>query len=191
MNDDIDKKLCEKYPKIFRDRNASPQTTCMCWGIAVGPGWYNILNNACSLIQHHINWSRTRRLQALVQNRAIKYAMNGNNTYLRRLYSTQDGSMTIWQEKEYNRLLSNLQFDVVPDACPQVVAVQVKEKFGSLRFYYNGGDTQTSGIISMAEAMSGTTCEDCGNVGKRQSNGWIRVLCDPCHNSNKEEQLVD
>lgn len=37
----------------------------------------------------------------------------------------------------------------------QVVAEQVKEKFGTLRFYYRGGDEFVSGLVSMAEGMSG------------------------------------
>ena len=32
------------------------------------------------------------------------------------------------------------------DGCKQVVAVQVKEKFGGLRFYYNGGDDVIDGM---------------------------------------------
>jgi hypothetical protein len=61
---------------------------------------------------------------------------------------------------------------------PQVIAVQVKEKFGSLRFYYDGGDEYIFGLTSMAESMSLHTCEECGNPGKARYGGWIRVLCD-------------
>ena len=61
---------------------------------------------------------------------------------------------------------------------PQVVAEQVKEKFGTLRFYYRGGDTYISGLVSMAESMSGITCEECGTIGKQRTSGWIRTLCD-------------
>lgn len=38
---------------------------------------------------------------------------------------------------------------------PQVVAEQVKEKFGTLRFYYRGGDDFIDGLVSMAEGISG------------------------------------
>lgn len=59
----------------------------------------------------------------------------------------------------------------------QVVATQVKEKFGGLRFYYDGGDDYISGLSSMAESMSVVTCEDCGAPGQQRSGGWIRTLC--------------
>jgi len=61
---------------------------------------------------------------------------------------------------------------------PQVVAVQVKEKFGGLRFYYEGGDDHISGMVRMAESWASHTCEECGQSGKHRSGGWIRTLCD-------------
>jgi hypothetical protein len=62
----------------------------------------------------------------------------------------------------------------------QVVAEQVKEKFGTLRFYYRGGDDYISGLVSMAEAMSGVTCEQCGKPGttKPSQTGWVGTLCE-------------
>lgn len=63
----------------------------------------------------------------------------------------------------------------------QVVAVQIKEKFSTLRFYYDGGDEYLRGMIQMAEAMSGKICENCGDKATVKTKGWIRNLCQPCH----------
>jgi hypothetical protein len=60
----------------------------------------------------------------------------------------------------------------------QVVAVQVKEKFGGLRFYYEGGDKIVDGMVRMAESWATVTCEVCGNPGTLRKGGWIRTLCD-------------
>lgn len=60
----------------------------------------------------------------------------------------------------------------------QVVAVQVKEKFGGLRFYYEGGDEQIYGMVRMAESWADNTCEVCGHPGKSRGGGWIKTLCD-------------
>ena len=57
MKEELDKQLCEKYPKIFKMRNASMQETAMCWGFP-GDGWYNIIDSACKIIQHHVDWKR-------------------------------------------------------------------------------------------------------------------------------------
>ena len=61
---------------------------------------------------------------------------------------------------------------------PQVTVDQVKEKFGTLRFYYTGGDDYIDGLVSMAESMSGVTCEECGNPGSTVGRGWLTTLCE-------------
>jgi hypothetical protein len=58
MNDEFDKLLCEKYPKIFKDRNGSIKETCMAWGFSHGDGWFNIIDALCANIQHHTDWKR-------------------------------------------------------------------------------------------------------------------------------------
>ena len=59
-----------------------------------------------------------------------------------------------------------------------VVATQVKEKYGTLRFYYNGGDDVVNELVEMAEYISGLTCEECGAPGKMTDNGWFKTLCE-------------
>lgn len=66
---------------------------------------------------------------------------------------------------------------------PQLVADQIKEKFGSLRFYYQGGDEYCNGLVQMAEDMSFHICENCGTSGDdvgRTDKGWIQTLCKRC-----------
>jgi hypothetical protein len=65
----------------------------------------------------------------------------------------------------------------------QVVAVQVKSKFGGLRFYANGGDDTTDGMIRMAEGISYRICEYCSSKAQQQSvGGWIHTACPACYN---------
>lgn len=59
-----------------------------------------------------------------------------------------------------------------------VRVMQIKEKFGGLRFYIDGGDECIRGMIQMACAMSLHICEDCGNPGRMRSDNWYRTLCD-------------
>jgi len=60
----------------------------------------------------------------------------------------------------------------------QVVVHQIKEKFGGLRFYYEGGDDGIQGMVRMAESWADCTCETCGKPGKSRNGGWIKTLCD-------------
>jgi len=70
----------------------------------------------------------------------------------------------------------------------QVVVGQIKEKFGGLRFYYQGGDDQISGMVRMAEAWANNTCENCGAPGKRREGGWIKTLCDH-HEAERQQRM--
>lgn len=58
---------------------------------------------------------------------------------------------------------------------------QIKEKFGGLRFYYDGGDDFVRELVDAAEEASLKVCEDCGADGVRyQPNYWITTLCGLC-----------
>lgn len=71
----------------------------------------------------------------------------------------------------------------------QVVATQIKQKFSALRFYYNGGDDYIAGLIQMAESISGTVCEVCGEKATIRTKGWMTNLCNSCHiKGNFKEQ---
>lgn len=59
---------------------------------------------------------------------------------------------------------------------------QIKEKFGGLRVYSNGGDEYTRGLIGMARCWSYKTCEICGNKGKTTKHGWLKTICEKCNN---------
>ena len=85
-----------------------------------------------------------------------------------------------------NALCSNIQIHVDWSKCEQVVAGQVKEKFGGLRFYYSGGDEYISGLMSMTESVASVTCEVCGNPGKLRTGGWLKTLCQEHHNERAQ-----
>ena len=66
--------------------------------------------------------------------------------------------------------------------------VQVKEKFGGLRFYAHGGNDKIDKLITAAEFKSEETCESCGEPGIVRSSGWVRVLCDTCEKERIEKK---
>ena len=74
-----------------------------------------------------------------------------------------------------------------PQKPQQVVCVQMKEKFGGLRFYTDGHDDVITGMIRMAEFMCGNTCDRCGSEEDLGvTSGWISIRCRTCaaENSN-------
>jgi len=133
MKKELQDKLFEKYPLIFRQKDLPKQETAMCWGIACGDGWYILLYELCNSIDN-------------------------------RLRNVNRG------KPEDEKLICE--------------AVQVKEKFGGLRFYIFGGDDYINGLVDLAESMSYRICSKCGNQRTPQKNrGWVYSLCDSCSNS--------
>jgi hypothetical protein len=87
-----------------------------------------------------------------------------------------------WRNETRERLLKDNPYNrPIPNEIHQVVVDQVKEKYGTLRFYYSGGDDAIDGMVSMAESMSGVTCEVCGDSGYPSEGGWIVTLCTKHH----------
>ena len=172
MHSALDNKLCEAYPKIFAERNSPMTETCMCWGFSCGDGWYGIIDQLCYAIQQYIDSSAESHATDLAFNAALVAAQAGDRTLIEEYFSG-----LYRMEAAIENALENGPREVRP-AVRQVVAVQVKEKFGTLSFYYSGGDKYTSGLIAMAEHMSGITCETCGSPGTLRGTGWIQTLCD-------------
>lgn len=122
MKKELEEKLVEKYPNLYKEYGGDPRETCMHWGFSHGDGWYDIIDELSAKLEPF-----------------------------------------------------------------GVVAAQVKEKFGGLRFYLDypkhlsDEDLQkVREIKNEYESKSYETCESCGEPGKRRSGGWIRTLCDKC-----------
>ena len=126
-------RLKEQYPEMFSQPYG---------GIAVGEGWWPIIESLCDHIHHYVKHKNEQRDQ-------------------------------------YNR----------GEGCPPVIVAQIKEKFGGLRFYYNGGDATVDGMVRMAESWAAHSCEECGKPGERRSGSWIRTLCDE-HDQKRKERIV-
>lgn len=182
MKDELDKKLCEKYPKIFADRGKNMMESCMYWGLAVEDGWYDIIDVLCASIQNHIDHSIQDNTNSTKHNEMVVAARNGNLTPFNEWHSKLTDE---WKAKYLQEILKKEEdgtewsrgLRTVNPVVEQVVAEQVKEKFGGLRFYYRGGDEYISGLVSFAESISYRVCEDCGKPGKATRFGWIRTTC--------------
>ena len=123
--------------------------------------------------------------------------------------------------KEFGLAISDGWFSIIWGMCEEIketyaqerkevdfVPVQIKEKFGALRVYYdvNGekkaihafdflgtgfiriksGNSEFYGkisdIVSKWENRSAATCEECGKEGVlRKDLRWLKTLCDDCY----------
>ena len=172
MSPELDKQLCEKYPKIFANRYKSPQESCLAFGLEVGDGWYNLIDVLCEALTY-------------TYTTAVEVDEEDGKRLGLEPHSFADGKTSYF----------------FPVSAPQVVASQVKEKFGTLRFYYklefdpqNTELCQTGkypdlkeindryrnyidGIVHFADIASSRTCELTGADGELHvRGGWFKVL---------------
>ena len=85
MNKEVEKKLYDKYPKLFAQKDLPPYQTCMYWGINVGDGWYWLLDNLCSCIQDYIDANdkpQTEASQVKEKFGALRFYVNGADDYI-------------------------------------------------------------------------------------------------------------
>jgi hypothetical protein len=160
MREELDNALCEKYPEVFRDRRAPMTDTLMCWGFSCGDGWYNIIDTLCGLLTSEYRQAKDR------------YEYTKGYFDKEGKYPWKGGKEITTDELEKLRVEMEQARERIP------VAVQVKEKFGGLRFYVDRASDKHYDYITFAESMSYRTCEECGAPGQRYTLGWHRTLCD-------------
>lgn len=108
----------------------------------------------------------------------IQHSLSPQKTAMCWLFECGDG--WFWLIKH---LCAQLQWDIDRNEYPQIEATQVKEKFGSLRFYVNNSNNEQSAMITLSERLSEFICEDCGSTDNvTQTRGYIRSLCKKCQN---------
>lgn len=61
--------------------------------------------------------------------------------------------------------------------------VQIKEKYGGLRWYSGPAPEKVHDIVSKYEGLSERTCIVCGKPATKISTGWISPFCDCVDNS--------
>jgi hypothetical protein len=166
MREELDAKLCEKYPLLFKNRNAPMTQTCMCWGFCCGDGWYDLIDTLCGLLTNRYNQAKDR-YDYLVE------AGVGGVLY---------GTKLVTQE-----MIDEAKTKMDEQAALVPTVSQVKEKFGGLRFYIDGGTDEHYNYITFAESMSYRICEVCGSKGTYYPFGWHHVACDE-HASEEDKQ---
>ena len=173
MRKELDDYLVKRYPEMFSERNGNPSETNMNWGFQCNDGWFNILNNLCLSIEHHIM--------------SLKRQNEFNKKYIDLINENKWSEVPDWIQEQHK----NGKLNITP--IPEVIADGVKEKFGVLRFSHKGGDQYISGIINMASNISAQTCEMCGKPGElgNSSTGWIRALCDEHNPKNNQKNELE
>ena len=141
MLEELENKIYEIAPILYKQKDLDETVTCMCWGFECPDSWFDLLKEL-----------------------TIELETSINNKY----------------KGKY-----------------ECVAQQVKEKYGSLRFY---GEIkilienptkddlslskklyeQFQELVDKAEYKSEKICCECGKPATKTSSGWIAHFCDEC-----------
>jgi len=163
--------LVERYPEFFEYlKDYKGPIIPIQFGFECGSGWFVILDELMSEIQNHLkNENRNRDSRLRWKFGLWLQKMKFRIGYKYKLL----GKLMMWAFMRMPRGVPHM---------PPINITQIKEKFGGLCFYFNGGDDQIWGMVSLAESMSYRTCESCGtteDVG--QTQGWIYTCCRTCY----------
>lgn len=156
------------FPLLFSKNLKNPINF---FGFECGDGWYSLLYSTFyTLYSKYSSASYYEKIQ-------LKNLKNFGNYY-----------ETYYNLHAYNQSDKDLYFhllEIIEKAKKETLRAkknlpkieQVKEKYGTLRIYYSGGDKFVAGAIAVAESLSETTCEVCGQKSSINSL-YKKSLCD-------------
>ena len=147
--------LIEKYPVLFEHLKSqeAEQEPLTLFGIECGDGWRDILDILFSTLLKPY-----RDAERVVE------------------YHTKKQLQQNDEESKIELQNSLLKLEHLKNKLPRFT--QIKEKFGTLRIYYDNISPEVDNLVSFAEMLSEVTCEVCGSPGRLNRGGWLRVLCD-------------
>jgi hypothetical protein len=88
---------------------------------------------------------------------------------------------------DLSQKLEELILKMPEDERSAIRASQVKEKYGTLRFYMTLETDEMYKAIQEAEKLSARTCEECGEPGKTYVfNSWYYTRCEECFSKIRE-----
>lgn len=215
MRNELDDRLCRRFPVLYQDRRAPMTQTCMCWGFDCGDGWFEIIWQLSLAIESELNYSWIQKRMFLLKKRLSRrwndliYRLSPpawDKTEMRGSGTDTDPYYHFVVEKATQDWLARLSRKLFPAQAARFddfhtrrawlchlglksfvwhpytgfAVTQVKEKYGTLRFYCPGTDAIYK-YAALAEQLSAVTCELCGKPAKTKAvRGWYSTFCDDC-----------
>jgi hypothetical protein len=189
MNKELTQRLVKRFPVLYQGFYDSMQETCMCWGFEHGDGWFEVIWQLSLAIEEELGYTRFQKWRFLAKKR---WAKRWNKLVYKISPVVHDKTKMVKGDDNVYRHV------IIEKAKPRLpwlkrfvwfpytgfAVMQVKEKFGTLRFYCPT-TPQIAKFVRLAERLSGVTCEDCGKYGELETSGWWNVRCDECRVGKK------
>lgn len=158
MSPEKQQAIYDRYPEIFRDKDASPQESCMHWGLECNDGWADIIDALCAAVSRPFSG---------YDSAMDKDGVEGGFPY-------EFPQVRVDQLKEkwgllrvYYHLETDPKFDAQAALYPKTAKAIVARCQGYV-----------DGVIGLAETLSARTCEDTGKPGTLHVRGGrYKTLC--------------
>jgi hypothetical protein len=193
---DFEQHLFKKYPSLFyigEDGELLPQMY-RCWNDCP-KGWETLVDHLCGAIVNY-NKNSTRSIPNPDKKimRFLQKAWRPIRIKIDQWFNPYKNHAIVFNLEQKQKLENSFAGKVraatsrisqyfytqelyVYQKPPAVKIAQYKEKFGTLRFYIDGGDETVEGMIRIAEYLSGKTCQNTGEEGSTVSKGgWWATL---------------
>ena len=98
-------------------------------------------------------------------------------------YTELDAMDNGWRQAFGERMCEEIRNALIEDNCLEEYRIsQIKEKYGTLRWYDFGTTQKVYDIVAKYEYISGFICQNCGRPYAKEFNtgGWICTLCENC-----------
>jgi hypothetical protein len=104
MKKELQNKLFEKYPKIFKQRELDRTVTAMCYGIACGDGWYALIDTMCGNIKNQMenaNRNKPEEEHVVCEATQVKEKWGGLRFYVQGSDDFIDGIIDLAESMSY------------------------------------------------------------------------------------------
>jgi hypothetical protein len=200
--EDFSSYLIKMYPELFpKDKDGNPRSPDC--GIWCPVGWEDLVEDLCKAINTYCclqliytekrkplrlakEWFYKNIFSKIYDPLHKKYNPYNKPEYKQPLLTVSARAVLNEKYKREFAIVEKLQkvrkifypyYKWHTDPVTPVTIDQIKEKFGQLRFYYEGGDTKIAGMVSFAEYLSSTICQNTGNRATLCKRGsWYATL---------------
>lgn len=163
MSPELEQKLTEKYPVLFKDINEPVTKSCMAFGCEFGDGWYKLLDELCEYLT-----KLSKREDLLKLNKEYHTEENRGFIYLKR------PTISFAQVKEKFGMMRIYWTANGVENWEEICAkVNQEDREKAVNRYYD----EVQNAIDYVEFLSSKVCEICGDVGALYTTGWYKARC--------------
>jgi|TARA_R110000824_G_scaffold62352_7_gene165241 hypothetical protein len=104
MKKELQNKLFESYPKIFRQKDLDKTVSAMCYGIGCGDGWYSLIDTMCGNIKNqmdNVNRNKPGDKHLICEATQVKEKFGGLRFYVQGSDDFIDGIIDLAESMSY------------------------------------------------------------------------------------------